>query len=151
MLHGSLRGSGQALVSPQQGPVCLCRISECTSSTRPTGTFSSSTQTGAEGGQCPPPAKEQPFGAGDFCLGCLRKAGAVSGREPGALSATSAPQPLGIVKQVPPCSHQSRAATLRALRVSTPLFRDILDLPTLRKLGRKALPELLSFCIVGDK
>lgn len=145
VLHGSLRGSGWALESPQQGPVSLCRISEQTDSARPTSTFSSSTQTRAQGGQCPPPGKQQPFGARDFCLGRPGKAGAASGREPGALAAKSAPQPLGMVKQVPPCSHQPGAATPPALRVSMPVSRDVLDPTTLMTLGLKALPELLSF------
>ena len=85
VLHGSLRGSGRALESPQQGPVSLCHISKHTDSAQPTSTFSSSTQTRAQGGQCPPPGKQQPFGARDFCLGHPGKTGAASGREPGAL------------------------------------------------------------------
>lgn len=38
-----------------------------------------------------------------------------------------------------------------ALRVAMPLFRDGLDPAALMELALKALPELLSFLVVGDK
>lgn len=64
VLHAALGGSGQALVSPQQGPVLPGHSSEHTEPTRPTSTFSSSIQTGAQGGQCPAPGKGSPSGSG---------------------------------------------------------------------------------------